>query len=82
MRMRTEQRVQALFDLVRASAVPYVPDRLRAGAGIPDLQRIPAAREFAAALLAAGSERLPMQPTSPHLSPEWALSLQRRAAGF
>jgi subtilisin len=37
----SEQRVQALFELMRASAVSYVLDPQRAGAGVPDLRRVP-----------------------------------------
>jgi subtilisin family serine protease len=40
-RTRSEQRVQALFELIQASAVPHFPDPQRGGAGVPDLQRIP-----------------------------------------
>ena len=39
--MRSEQRVHALVELIRASAVPRVIDPQRGGAGIPDLGRIP-----------------------------------------
>lgn len=38
---RGEQRVKALFDLVRGSATPPVFDTARVGAGLPDLQRVP-----------------------------------------
>ena len=38
---RGEQRVRALFDLVRGSAAPPVFDPIRIGAGLPDLQRVP-----------------------------------------
>ncbi len=38
---RGEQRVRALFDLVRGSAAPPVFDPTRVGAGLPDLQRVP-----------------------------------------
>jgi subtilisin len=40
-RARSEQRVQALFELIQASAVPHFLDPQRGGAGVPDLQRIP-----------------------------------------
>jgi len=46
-RMRSEQRVNALFELIRASAVPRFPDPLRGGAGVPDLSRIPGGQSFA-----------------------------------
>jgi subtilisin family serine protease len=39
--MRSEQRVHALIELIRASAIPRVIDPQRGGAGIPDLGRIP-----------------------------------------
>jgi subtilisin family serine protease len=39
--MRSEQRVHALVELLRASAVPRIIDPQRGGAGIPDLGRIP-----------------------------------------
>ena len=39
--LRSEQRVQALFELMRASAVPRFPDPQRGGAGVPDLARVP-----------------------------------------
>lgn len=41
LKVRSDQRVSALFGLVRASAVPYFADALRGGAGVPDLQRVP-----------------------------------------
>jgi len=45
-RARSEQGVHALFDLLRASAVPRVRDPLRAGVGVPDLTRIPGGQSF------------------------------------
>jgi subtilisin len=39
-KMRSEQRVLALFELIRASAVPHFADP-RSGAGIPALPRVP-----------------------------------------
>jgi hypothetical protein len=41
LKARSEQRVSALFGLLRASAVMTVPDPLRTGAGVPHLQRVP-----------------------------------------
>ncbi len=38
---RGEQRVNALFELVRSSAVSPVFDQTRVGAGLPDLQLVP-----------------------------------------
>lgn len=46
LRTRTEQRVQVLLDLIRASAVPHFADPLRGGAGVPDLLRVPAGSGF------------------------------------
>lgn len=41
MNARTAQRVDTLFNLIRASAVPRFVDPLRSGAGVPDLLRVP-----------------------------------------
>jgi len=41
LKVRSEQRVHALFELIRASAVPRVADPRRGGAGVPNLMRIP-----------------------------------------
>ena len=41
LRVRGEQRVHALFELIRASAVPYFPNPQRVGAGVPNLARVP-----------------------------------------
>ena len=38
---RSEQRVQTLMDLIRASARPYFADAQRGGAGVPALARVP-----------------------------------------
>ena len=37
---RSEQRVAALFQLLKSAAVPYVADFSRGGAGIPDVSRV------------------------------------------
>jgi hypothetical protein len=42
--------VQALFALIRSSALPYFPDAERGGAGVPDFQRIPGEKEISATL--------------------------------
>ena len=40
---RGQQRTSALFEFIRAAAVPYIQvDPLRVGAGLPDLQQVPA----------------------------------------
>jgi len=61
-RARSEQRVHALFELIRASAVARVPDPLRGGAGVPELARVPAAQSFTLGLAAGadGAERVAM----------------------
>jgi len=42
-----EQRVAMLFDLIRSSAMPYLQgDPNRIGAGLPDLQQVPAAPSY------------------------------------
>src|SRR5262249_54982408 len=51
--MRSEHRVHALFELIRASAVPRFFDAQRGGAGIPDLRRIPVGQSFTRGLLAS-----------------------------
>jgi subtilisin len=38
---RSEQRVQALMDLIRASAIAHFADAQRGGAGVPALARVP-----------------------------------------
>jgi subtilisin len=40
-RVRSPARVQALFELLRGSAVARYPDAQRCGAGVPDLRRVP-----------------------------------------
>jgi subtilisin len=77
LRMRSEPRVTALFELIRASAVARFGDPQRGGAGIPDLQRVPAGQSFAMGLPGADSaERL-------GLPPHWTLmQMQMRAAGL
>src|SRR3984893_15543386 len=58
-RARSEQRVQVLFELIRASAVPHFPDPQRGGAGVPDLARIPGGQSFTMGLpFPDGPERM------------------------
>jgi subtilisin family serine protease len=76
LRARNEQRVQALFELIRASAVPHFADPLRSGAGVPDLLRVPAGAGFVAAARANGAEVQgvggPYPPPPPQSWPGWA----------
>ncbi len=54
LRARNAHRVQALLELIRASAVPHFADPLRGGAGVPDLLRVPAGPGFAVSVRADG----------------------------
>jgi subtilisin len=84
-RARSGQRVHALFELMRASAVPRFADPQRAGAGIPDLPRVPGGPAFALGLsLADGAPRMgaPARwPLSASAWPAW-LTPVGTAAGF
>jgi len=85
-RGRSEQRVQALFELIRACAVARVPDPHRSGAGVPDLARVPAAPSFTMGLAPAdGVERVAMPAYWPGSVqggwPTW-LAVVPAAAGF
>ncbi len=73
LKMRSEQRVDVLSGLLRASAVPHFPDLSRGGAGVPDLQRIPGEQDLAAAAMGG--------PLSAVLAASQGL-MHMRAAGF
>ncbi len=60
--VRSEQRVNALIELIRASAVSHFPDPLRSGAGVPDLSRVPGGQSFAVALSTSESLERVAQP--------------------
>jgi subtilisin len=78
-RTRSEQRVQILCDLIRASAVPHFADTQRGGAGVPDLQRVPGE------LAAAATSRSAASGAWPHwapMMPSWPAMMQLRAAGL
>jgi subtilisin len=82
-KVRSEQRVQALFELIRASAVPRFPDPQRGGAGVPDLARIPGGQSFSMGLFADAAERAAMPrywPGTPQGWPTW-LPTRPPAAG-
>jgi subtilisin len=51
---RTEQRVQALFDLIQASAVSHFLDPKHGGAGVPDLARVPGGQNVSMGLPMGG----------------------------
>jgi subtilisin len=77
LRTKSEQRVQILTELLRASAVPHFADPQREGAGVPDLQRVPGELAAAGTPQAAGTAAWPYGPPT---SPSWPSML--RAAGF
>jgi len=56
LKARSEQRVSALFGLIRASAIPHFVDPLRGGAGVPDLQRVPGWYDITAGARGAASD--------------------------
>jgi subtilisin len=82
---RSEQRVHALFELIRASSVPRILDRQRGGAGVPDLAHVPAGQSFTMGLAGSdGAERVAMPaywPVSVQGWPTWP-ALPPAAAGF
>jgi subtilisin family serine protease len=75
---RSEQRVHALFELIRASAVPRVPDPQRGGAGVPDLARIPGAQSLTMAF-SDGAERIATPTYWPVSVQGWPTWLPTRA---
>jgi subtilisin len=85
-RSRSEQRVQALFELIRTSALPHFADPQRGGAGVPDAQRVPWAQELAAGLPGStGAERAPAAPShwaAAAAARAWPSFVQMRAAGL
>jgi subtilisin len=69
--VRSEQRVQALLELIQASAVPHFLDPQYAGAGVPDLSRVPGGQSLSVGMSggdgldrrsAPGLYRLPRVP--------------------
>lgn len=66
--VRSEQRVHALFELIRSSAVPHFADPQRSGAGVPNLARIPGGQNLMRFSPSEGVEQIatsPYWPTSP-----------------
>jgi subtilisin len=80
---RSEYRAQALFELIRASAVPRFFDPQRGGAGVPDLRRIPAGQSFATGVLGSdAAEAIATPPSWPTPAQGWPTWLPLRAVGF
>jgi subtilisin len=78
-RLRSEQRVHVLFELIRTSAVPHFPDPLRGGAGVPDLSRIPGGQSFAMGFpFPDGAERVAMPTYWPQSVQGWPTWLPTR----
>jgi subtilisin len=74
LRVRSAQRVHALFELIRASAVPRFLDPQRGGAGVPDITRIPAGQSFPIGF-SEGAERIAIPaywPVSVQGWPSWS----------
>lgn len=63
--MRGEQRVEALIELIRASAIAPLMDPIRVGAGLPDISRTPG-------LPLAGVEGRPRRPAAAEGMPEFS----------
>jgi subtilisin len=79
----SEQRVQALFELIRASAIPRSFDHQHGGAGVPDLRRIPVTQSFARGVFASdGTEAVAIPSNWPIATQGWPTWLLPRAAGF
>jgi subtilisin len=86
---KVEQRVAVLSDLIRAAAIPYIQlDPARVGAGIPDLQQVPAVQSRTI-VGPYGDIHLPPPgggpaglPPAAHLGNSMAAIMQLRAAGM
>jgi hypothetical protein len=92
LKARSEQRVSALFSLIRACAVPQFADPLRGGAGVPDLRRVPGLYGavpqavyqgvFADPFGAAGTSGAGAEPYAQGYAQAWHAVMQMRAAGL
>ena len=83
LRARSEQRVHALFELIRASAVARFAHPQHGGAGVPYLPRIPGSHGLVMGLAAAdGVERIAMPQYWPGPIQGWPAWLQPPASGF
>lgn len=81
--VRTEQRVQALLDLIQASAVPHFLDPQYSGAGVPDLARVPGGQTLNMGLPNSdGPERLVPNLYRYRLPPGWSWLPNQQATRF
>ncbi len=79
--VRADQRVSALYDFLRAAAIPYAQvDPNRVGAGLPDLQQVPGLllsnQQFYGSAIGAGT------PPAAYAGNPMNAILQLRAAGL
>jgi subtilisin len=86
---RADQRVSALYDLIRAAAIPYAQvDPNRVGAGVPDLQQVPgllATSQYVGGMGAAagfGALQAPFTAPDSYFGNPMKTILQLRAAGL
>jgi subtilisin len=85
---RSAERVHALFELIRASAVPRLSaDPQHSGAGVPELSRVPGGRDLALGLaFGDGAQRFAMAPMywpqSGATWPAWPTPMGASAAVF
>jgi subtilisin family serine protease len=88
---RADQRVSALYDFIRAAAIPYAQvDPNRVGAGLPDLQQVPgllpSSQQFYGGGIVAGGGIGALQAPFPlpdaYLGDPMNTILQLRAAGL
>jgi subtilisin len=70
-KVRSEQRVHALFELIRTSAVPHCADAQRAGAGVPNLTRVPGGQNLVLFSSPEAVERIAMSPCWPGSPQGW-----------
>jgi hypothetical protein len=89
LKARNEQRVAALFGLLRACAVPYFPAPLHGGLGVPDLTRVPGLFAAEAAMhrlpgaASLGAAAFAAQPfATGAFAPPWQTLMNMRAAGW
>ncbi|MGC1457150.1 MAG: S8 family serine peptidase [Steroidobacteraceae bacterium] len=71
--LRNEQRVQAVLDLIQASALPHFLGPQYIGWGVPDLSRVPGDQSFGMGLTSGdGAERVAPNPYRVASDPGWS----------